>query len=928
MAITVDPNAPANTVRTTEAGNVQTAAQARADPGSPGQGNPRPRRQNRKRAVVCRYFQQGVECKAGDSCAFLHIAGAGEGTSAPASSRRRNGRGRSPNSNEPEDGEGESKHRGRGRQARTRGRGGNGGNTYRKTQIESLLKAPKWTVKRLSSDRGESAFAIEMSPSDPDFPFDVPRLYLALVVPSAYPAKRTSDPIVEIQIANKRIPTGIKRNIEVGFSKHVRATVNKALETESPEDIPTLEDYIHWLDRNLEQLMQQKPATTIKFTSFAHPKTSAASEIKAAETAANPLADNSSKDSLVSAAAAPSPTTTTLPASRPPVRRPVPKLLAETSVQSSGSATSGGRAEDPRRTLELQQLQRRFRSSYSILQDNAAVGTVIKLDIMPSDPDMPVDITQLSGELTVVRTYPSPTPAAEGQPSLPAASLKLDPANILGRKGKPSTWQPAEGRSAYLDHIAKCFDAHVAEVPGTSLLHHLNWLDRQLVDLLSTPPPAAAAAVPISSLSSALKAKAALSKTDAASAPTEAKSQKSTRLFGDVSEAKPWVRTITLEEAGIAALDSGRFADASGQSSGSHSSSDSESSLDSQAEITDDDSAPAGEFSKPLRRGTEIRFGKTELSNVSLVYCHSLNIAVRCARCKNNVDMKGIAPTMRTGKDHQLWKACDTCTTILGVRFRPDWMFQGSTTLGYLDCSGCAPLDLLPSKYTISCEPCAMGDNETGGDEDQSSANNAGQPVNTIASIGIGSASPLSCKKCYARMAIGLHEPLFVQLMSGISLGGGTSSAQISKEVERTRKAKVNKREELARLGVVPGQPLPDNGACKHYRKSNRWLRFPCCGKAYPCDNCHDEKEDHPHEYAQVMLCGHCAKEQRISKAGYSGACIGCGSQVVRKVDGNHAFWQGGTGVRERHRMSRKDTKKYQGLSKTVSNKKVGTPKH
>lgn len=38
--------------------------------------------------------------------------------------------------------------------------------------------------------------------------------------------------------------------------------------------------------------------------------------------------------------------------------------------------------------------------------------------------------------------------------------------------------------------------------------------------------------------------------------------------------------------------------------------------------------------------------------------------------------------------------------------------------------------------------------------------------------------------------------------------------------------------------------------------------RFPCCGKAYPCDICHDEKEDHEMQFAKKMICGVCSKEQ------------------------------------------------------------------
>jgi hypothetical protein len=32
-------------------------------------------------------------------------------------------------------------------------------------------------------------------------------------------------------------------------------------------------------------------------------------------------------------------------------------------------------------------------------------------------------------------------------------------------------------------------------------------------------------------------------------------------------------------------------------------------------------------------------------------------------------------------------------------------------------------------------------------------------------------------------------------------------------------------------LSIKINTPLPLNGACQHYKKSFRWLRFPCCGK-------------------------------------------------------------------------------------------------
>ena len=34
----------------------------------------------------------------------------------------------------------------------------------------------------------------------------------------------------------------------------------------------------------------------------------------------------------------------------------------------------------------------------------------------------------------------------------------------------------------------------------------------------------------------------------------------------------------------------------------------------------------------------------------------------------------------------------------------------------------------------------------------------------------------------------------------------------------------------------------------------NRSSRFGCCARVYPCDRCHDEKEEHPNEHASRMI--------------------------------------------------------------------------
>ncbi len=123
-------------------------------------------------------------------------------------------------------------------------------------------------------------------------------------------------------------------------------------------------------------------------------------------------------------------------------------------------------------------------------------------------------------------------------------------------------------------------------------------------------------------------------------------------------------------------------------------------------------------------------------------------------------------------------------------------------------------------------------------------------------------------------------------------------------------------------------------GTCKHYRKSFRWLRFPCCGKCsfdrfdpqsiellmvcenpfvillfssgkcYPCDTCHDAAEDHPAVWANRMLCGFCGLEQPFSSKPCS-----CGSQLA-KSSSMTRFWEGGKGNRNTRALSKNDSKK------------------
>ena len=79
---------------------------------------------------------------------------------------------------------------------------------------------------------------------------------------------------------------------------------------------------------------------------------------------------------------------------------------------------------------------------------------------------------------------------------------------------------------------------------------------------------------------------------------------------------------------------------------------------------------------------------------------------------------------------------------------------------------------------------------------------------------------------------------------------------EIQDELRRLRKkAKSDPRQKAIKVGTS----LPQMGACRHFRNSNRWLRFGCCGKAFPCPTCHEARYATEKTAARVMSCKQCA---------------------------------------------------------------------
>jgi hypothetical protein len=58
------------------------------------------------------------------------------------------------------------------------------------------------------------------------------------------------------------------------------------------------------------------------------------------------------------------------------------------------------------------------------------------------------------------------------------------------------------------------------------------------------------------------------------------------------------------------------------------------------------------------------------------------------------------------------------------------------------------------------------------------------------------------------------------------------------------------------------------------------------------------------------MLCGYCSVEQLVSNV-----CNYCKKELIKGVD-KTGHWEGGLGCRDKELLSKKDAKKYTGLTK------------
>jgi hypothetical protein len=94
-------------------------------------------------------------------------------------------------------------------------------------------------------------------------------------------------------------------------------------------------------------------------------------------------------------------------------------------------------------------------------------------------------------------------------------------------------------------------------------------------------------------------------------------------------------------------------------------------------------------------KGTAISFPFMELYGIELLEVISLNLTVKCERCKDVTEVKGLKDGVPKAE------SCRKCASPLTICFRKDLIHAHAVRAGFLDLEGCVVGDMLPRYLSI-----------------------------------------------------------------------------------------------------------------------------------------------------------------------------------------------------------------------------------
>ena len=304
-------------------------------------------------------------------------------------------------------------------------------------------------------------------------------------------------------------------------------------------------------------------------------------------------------------------------------------------------------------------------------------------------------------------------------------------------------------------------------------------------------------------------------------------------------------------------------------------------------------------------RGTRIRLEGLVLPEAATLRVDALWVQLACTRCSEPTELilSGLLPSEA---ERKAW--CEKCASMLSAALRPALMHGESALLGHVDTLNCTVADVPRTSVLATCGRCYG--------EMPVPELLRGRRVNT------------GCRQCHAPMQVQMANVGVERLAGGGGGGRGGGKKDDDDDDDELegllKKLRKKNADQLKSLGISVGKPLPNKGACSHFKHSYRWLRFPCCGRAHPCAMCHAASDCPAADlgaWANRMLCGKCSKEMPYSDK----PCDSCGN-TFHGPGGAH--WQGGEGCRDQRRLDSKDSRKHKGASVDGVKKSTSTKNH
>ncbi|RAL16373.1 uncharacterized protein BO97DRAFT_132082 [Aspergillus homomorphus CBS 101889] len=247
----------------------------------------------------------------------------------------------------------------------------------REFQLNQLRR--RFRPKETGDETGTTA-TFGLSPSDPDFPFEMDKLQCILHVPQSYPTQGRPT----LRVTNAEMGSAFQENVARGFDDIVDSTIRSGSRG-------TLLSYMNSLDRHLERLLTTlERGPTLKFV----PNTSASKPPQAG--------DQKLTRGMASLAVSSSTSQPRAPGLPTPKPAPAPTYSAEEKAQA-----------EKRRAVETKQLEARLGrlSSFQKLND----GLAFLIPIQPAKADrLPVSLRSVKAvKLQVPPLYPLEPSAIE-----------------------------------------------------------------------------------------------------------------------------------------------------------------------------------------------------------------------------------------------------------------------------------------------------------------------------------------------------------------------------------------------------------------------------------------------------------------------------------------------------------------------------------